>query len=156
MQKENMNQAFQRIGSRSNAQVGKDFEAAALNFFESEGLNLQLNIKIEVGVENIKKNHAFDLGCKKQKVIVECKSHKWTSGANVPSAKLTVWNEAMYYFVASPNEYRKIMFVLYDYSEKRKETLAQYYLRTYKHLVPKDVEFWEYNEATKSAIKLCI
>jgi len=62
----------------------------------------------------------------------------------------------MYYFLASPNEYRKIMFVLYDYSEKRKETLAQYYLRMYKHLVPKDVEFWEYNEATKSAIKLCI
>ncbi len=44
------------------------------------------------------------------------------------------------------------MFVLYDYSEKRKETLAQYYLRTYKHLVPKDVEFWEYKEGVGAEI----
>jgi hypothetical protein len=67
-----------------------------------------------------------------------------------------VWNEAMYYFAAAPNGYRKIMFVLYDFSEKRNETLAQYYLRTYKHLVPKDVEIWEYNETTAVALKLCV
>jgi hypothetical protein len=151
-----MNKPFQRIGSKSNAQVGRDFEVAALNFFKSEGLILELDLKIEVGVDDIKKEHAFDLGCRKQKVIVECKSHKWTSGFNVPSAKLTVWNEAMYYFAAAPNGYRKIMFVLYDFSEKRNETLAQYYLRTYKHLVPKDVEIWEYNETTAVALKLCV
>jgi len=62
----------------------------------------------------------------------------------------------MYYFVASPKGFRKIMFVLYDFSEKRKETLAQYYLRTYKHLVPSDVEFWEYNESNLHAEKLYI
>jgi len=151
-----MSKPFQRIGSKSNAQVGKDFEIAALNFFQAEGLALERNVKIQIGVESIKKEHAFDLGCIKQKIIVECKSHKWTSGANVPSAKLTVWNEAMYYFVTAPNDFRKIMFVLHDYSEKRKETLAQYYLRTYKHLVPSHVEFWEYNESTLGAVKLCI
>jgi hypothetical protein len=151
-----MNKPFQRVGSKSNAQVGKDFELAALNFFNSDGLILESDVKIKVGVGRIKKEHAFDLGCKKQKIIVECKSHKWTSGENVPSAKLTVWNEAMFYFLASPEGFRKIMFVLYDYSEKRKETLAQYYLRTYKHLVPSDVEFWEYNETTSVALKLCI
>jgi hypothetical protein len=155
MQK-NMNQPFQRLGSKSNAQVGNDFEIAALKFFNFDGLNLKRDVKIEVGVGEIKKEHAFDLGCIKQKVIVECKSHKWTAGGNVPSAKLTVWNEAMFYFVASPEGFRKIMFVLYDYSEKRKETLAQYYLRTYKHLVPSDVEFWEYNETTSAALKICI
>ena len=149
-----MNKPFQRIGSKSNAQVGKDFEIAAQKYFQAEGLTLELDIKVSVGVENIKKEHAFDLGCLNQKVIIECKSHKWTSGENVPSAKLTVWNEAMYYFVTAPSEFRKIMFVLHDYSEKRKETLAQYYLRTYKHLVPSDVEFWEYNESTSSALKL--
>ncbi len=119
-------------------------------------MSLERNIKIPVGVEKTKKEHAFDLGCLKQKVIVECKSHKWTAGTNVPSAKLTVWNEAMYYFVTAPKDFRKIMFVLYDYSEKRRETLAQYYLRTYKHLIPSDVEFLEYNESTSSAVKLCI
>lgn len=149
-----MNKPFQRVGSKSNAQVGKDFEIAAQSFFHSEGLLLERDVKILVGVENIKKEHAFDLGCLKQKVIVECKSHKWTSGANVPSAKLTVWNEAMYYFMTAPTEFRKIMFVLHDYSDKRRETLAQYYLRTYRHLIPNDVEFWEYNESTIMAVRL--
>jgi len=48
------------------------------------------------------------------------------------------------------------MFVLYDFNKKRKETLAQYYLRTYKHLIPSDVEFWEFNESNLRAEKLCI
>ena len=60
----------------------------------------------------------------------------------------------MYYFKISPNDFRKIMFVLYDYSSRHKETLAQYYLRTYRHLVPGDVEFWEYNVETTHAEKL--
>ena len=151
-----MDKPFQRVGSKSNAQVGNDFEIAAMRFFEGEGLHLQRNVKIQIGIESIKKEHAFDLGCIEQKVIVECKSHKWTSGANVPSAKLTVWNEAMYYFFAAPHDFRKIMFVLYDYSEERNETLAQYYIRTYRHLIPSSVEFWEYDESTLIARKLCI
>jgi len=146
---------FQRLGSKSNAHVGKDFELAAQSFFKSkEGLVLNRGLKVDVGIGGIKKAHAFDLGCLKQKVIVECKSHRWTSGANVPSAKLTVWNEAMYYFVASPAGFRKIMFVLYDFSKKRKETLARYYIRTYKHLIPNDVEFWEYKEAQMAAKRI--
>lgn len=149
-----MSKPFQRIGSKSNAQVGKDFELAAQEFFSSQGLALELDVKIPVGIEAVKKDHAFDLACLEKKVLVECKSHKWTSGNNVPSAKLTVWNEAMYYFTASPEGYRKIMFVLHDQSEKRGETLAEYYLRTYSHLVPSDVEFWEYNESTMSAVQL--
>ncbi|MDO6453946.1 hypothetical protein Q4490_10260 [Neptunomonas phycophila] len=151
-----MSKPFQRIGSLSNAQAGKDFELAAQAFFQSQGLELDRDVNIMVGIESQTKNHAFDLGCLSQKVLVECKSHKWTSGGNVPSAKLTVWNEAMYYFVAAPKGYRKIMFVLRDHSQKRGETLAEYYLRTYSHLVPSDVEFWEYDESTSKAVQVCI
>lgn len=57
----------------------------------------------------------------------------------------------MYYFFALPCGYRKIMLVLRDFSAKRNETLVQYYLRTYQHLIPDDVEFWEYDEITKCA-----
>lgn len=101
-----------------------------------------------VGVNQKKKNHVFDLGntsSDPEKVIVECKSHKWTSSGNVPSAKLTVWNEAMYYFYLAPEEYRKIFFILKDYSEKRGETLGEYYIRVYGHLIPGDVEIMEYD-----------
>lgn len=151
-----MNKPFQRLGSNSNSKIGADFEIAAQNYFvRNQHLVLQRNLTVPVGIDYAKKDHAFDLGCYEKKVLVECKSHKWTTpGDNVPSAKLTVWNEAMYYFFIAPQGYRKIMFVLRDYSEKRQETLADYYLRTYSHLIPEGVEFWEFDEASKDAVKL--
>ncbi|MBM7070604.1 hypothetical protein JQC92_00910 [Shewanella sp. 202IG2-18] len=150
-----MNKPHQRIGAKSNTHVGKDFEIAAQKFFVKNGLNLERNIKIPLGVSSYQKEHAFDLGCEDKEVIVECKSHRWTSpNYNMPSAKLTVWNEAMYYFHLSPNHYRKIMFVLRDFNPKRRETLAEYYLRTRKNLIPEGVEFWEYDDTQQTAKRL--
>ncbi|CAD7526466.1 hypothetical protein [Aeromonas hydrophila] len=151
-----MGKPFQRIGSKSNSQAGRDFELAVKKFFSSMGIQLERNVSIEVGINGESKYHSFDLGCLKLKILVECKSHKWTSGDNVPSAKLTVWNEAMYYFLASPNDFRKIFVVLRDVSSKRGETLADYYIKTYYHLIPRNVEFWEYNENTCEAIHIPI
>jgi hypothetical protein len=151
-----MDKPFQRLGAKSNSQVGRDFEEAAKAYFEIQGLSLDFNLKLPVGVGELKKDHAFDLGCIEKKVIVECKSHTWTAGTNVPSAKLTVWNEAMYYFVVAPEDYRKIMFVRRDYSTKRGETLAEYYVRRYSHLIPKGVELCEFDEGTGAAIFLHI
>ena len=145
---------FQREGSIRNAHVGREFENIALRFFKQQGLDLSLNIPLPVGIQEKKKAHSFDLGCTESKIIVECKSHKWTKGGNVPSAKLTCWNEAMYYFLAAPENYRKIFFVLKDFSVKKNETLAEYYLRTYFHLVPAGVEFWEYNSEIENAIHI--
>ena len=62
---------------------------------------------------------------------------------------MTIWNEAMYYFLISPKNYKKIFFILRDFSEKRKITLAEYYIKTYKHLIPEDIEFWEYDSDAK-------
>ncbi len=150
-----VNRSFQRVGSKSNAHVGCEFEKCAQAFFALQGITLERNFPIQVGIDEGKtKCHSFDLGNEEKKILVECKSHRWTSGGLVPSAKLTIWNEAMYYFVAAPRGYRYIMFVLRDFSVKRKKTLAQYYMGTYAHLVPKDVEFWEYDEATLQAVKV--
>lgn len=141
----------QRKGALSNSRVGRDFEDAALRYFEKfENLTLERNVKISVGISEPKKQHAFDLGCSYQKILVECKSHKWTEGNNVPSAKMTVWNEAMYYFLLAPGSYRKIMFVLKDYSHKKQKTLAQYYIDRYQHLIPNNVEFMEFDESNNS------
>lgn len=145
---------FQREGSISNAHVGRDFENIALHFFKQQGLDLFLNISLPVGIKETKKMHSFDLGCMDSKIIVECKSHTWTKGDNVPSAKLTCWNEAMYYFLAAPKNFRKIFFVLKDFSVKKNETLAEYYLRTYSHLIPEGVEFWEFDPETDKAINI--
>ena len=97
-----------------------------------------------------KKQRQFDLGSDDPPYLVECKSHKWTSGGNVPSAKMTVWNESMYLFLLAPAGYQKILFVLRDFNEGRGESLADYYVRNYSHLIPYDVEIWEYDASNSS------
>jgi len=147
-----MDKPFQRKGSESNTQVGRDFEAK--DFFAQQGLYLTPGITVEIGI-NGWKPHKFDLGDEKKKVIVECKAHTWTEGGNVPSAKITTWDQAMFFFHAAPSGYRKILFVLRDFSQKRNETLGEYYVRMNPHLIPDDVEVWEYDEkqATAKEIK---
>lgn len=148
-----MNKPFQRKGSVSNAQVGSDFEISVQQFFAKEGLHLHPHIAVRIGINGFK-SHNFDLGNESEKVLVECKAHKWTESGNTPSAKLTVWNEAMFFFHATPSGYRKILCVIRDFNQKKNETLAGYYLRTTSHLIPKDVEIWEFDEAKASATRL--
>ena len=139
---------FQRSGSVSNAHVGRDFERKASHYFLEQGIELVEDFSLSIGVGAKKKPHSFDLGSKSEGIIVECKSHKWTSGGNTPSAKITVWNEAMYYFHLAPVGYRKIFFILRDFNTKKNETLGEYYIRNHGHLIPNDVEFFEFDETT--------
>jgi len=149
-----MDKPFQRKGAESNTQVGRDFEAKAQNFFAQRGLlHLTPGVALEIGI-NGRKSHNFDLGDEQKKVVIECKAHTWTEGGNVPSVKMTTWNQAMFFFHAAPSGYRKILFVLRDFSQKRNETLGKYYIRTNHHLIPKDVEVWEYNEKLETAKKI--
>ena len=142
---------FQRAGAVSNAHVGRDFEAAAMHALERAGIRVVKDYPVEVGVAGVRKRHIFDLGADDPPTIVECKSHRWTAGGNVPSAKMTVWNEAMYYFACAPIQFRKILFVLRDVRARTDETLAEYYVRTYGHLIPPKVEIWEFDETTGDA-----
>jgi hypothetical protein len=133
---------FQRLGSVSNAHAGNDFEQIAQLFFAERDIPLTRNFIVPVGVGSQKKGHRFDLGTENPATLIECKSHTWTQGGNMPSAKLTVWNEAMYYFHLAPEHYRKIFFVLKHL--RREVSLATYYVANYQHLMPADVEIWEY------------
>ena len=141
------NRPHQRIGAISNTHVGAQFESMAQRYFEDSGICLTKNYSLPIGLYE-KKAHSFDLGSLDRKVIVECKSHRWTAGGKVPSAKMTVWNEAMYYFYLAPRGYRKIMFILHDRRSGDGETLLSYYQRTYPHLIPDEVEFVEFDEKT--------
>lgn len=134
---------FQRVGEKSNAHVGRNFEDTARRYFLQKGIILQRGYSVPIGI-SAKKQRKFDLGSENPPLLVECKSHTWTSSGNVPSAKITVWNEAMYYFSLAPTKFRKILFVLRDFDDKRRETLAEYYVRNYGHLIPNDVEILEY------------
>lgn len=147
---------FQRVGSVSNAHVGRDFESVAKECFHQQGISLGSNYSVPVGVASEKKNHQFDLGSGEPAILIECKSHRWTAGGNVPSAKITVWNKEMYYFYLAPPRFRKVLFVLRDFREKRGETLAAYYARNYGHLIPSDVEILEYDEVRSEVISILI
>lgn len=148
-----MDKPYQRKGAKSNAQVGRIFEEKAKEFFNKQGMVLTSKFKLAIGINGVRQ-HEFDLGDGANKVIVECKTHKWTEGGNVPSAKISKWNEAMYLFHIAPSEYRKILFVLQDYSQNKKETLAEYYIRVNSHLIPKGVEVWEFDENDESGRKI--
>lgn len=145
---------FQRVGSTSNTQVGRDFEVAAKEYFKQHGISLRNNYVVPIGIDRVKKNHQFDLGCAEPPLLVECKSHRWTSGDNTPSAKMTVWNEAMYYFHLAPPGFRKVLFVLRDFSAKRQLSLAEYYVKNHSHLIPEDVEILEYDEERGEVINV--
>ena len=67
---------------------------------------------------------------------------------------MTVWNEAMYYFHLAPRKFRKIPFVLHDRRKQHGESLLSYYKRTYVHMIPKEVEFFEWDEVTGDLVKL--
>ena len=145
---------FQRNGATSNTAVGSDFEAKASDFFSQQGLNLQPHFRLNIGIDGRSKAHSFDLGDGDQRVIVECKSNTWTESWNVPSAKMTTWNQAMYFFHAAPKDYRKILFVLRHHNPERQQTLAEYYIKTNCHLIPNGVEIWEFDETSSTAQRI--
>lgn len=111
---------------------------------------MEPSLSIDIGVKGAEpKAHRFDLGSRSLAVLVECKSHTWTATGNIPSAKLTVWNEAMYYFHLVPHECRKVLFVQESFDSKRNKSLARYYIDTHSHLIPPDVSIFEYNPITQ-------
>jgi len=137
-----MENNFQRVGSISNAHVGREFEESAHVFFAETGVSLQLGFSVPVGYK-IKKSHKFDLGSENPPILVECKSYTWTSGGNSPSAKVRGLNEVMLLFSVAPRRYRKILFVL---KHLRKDvSLAAHYIKTQGHLIGPNIEIWEFD-----------
>ncbi len=143
---------FQPDDSVSNAHVGRDFEEVARDYFlQTEGLQLQKSFAVDLGANIIKKRRRFDLGPEEPAILVECKSHRWTETGNMPSAKITVWNESMFYFHLAPSRYRKVLFVIRHVHSRRPESLAERYIKNYSHLIPAGVSIIEFDEASSSA-----
>jgi len=148
-----MQKPHQRKNSVSNTRVGVDFENLTYEYFKKLFPALKKSFSVSIGHIN-KKKHRFDMGCSEKKVIIECKSHTWTEGDNVPSAKLTTWDQTATFFFLAPKGYKKLFIVKHDINHKTKESLCAYYLRTHSHMVPGGVEFWEVDESTGSFKKI--
>lgn len=137
------------MGNRDNPRRGADFERIAQLDFSQRGVEVTKDYTIDIGVSYLKKPHSFDLGSAHPPILIECKRHSWTKGDNSPSAKLSVWNEAMYYFAAAPKAYRKVLYVLK--SSRKGQSLAELYVRRFGNLIPPGVEIWEYDVASRSS-----
>jgi len=150
--KGDMENKHQRKGVPNNAYAGREFEAAALLFWESEGIVLKPNFSIPIGYSE-KKQHRFDLGSADPPILVECKSYTWTETGGSPSAKIRGINEAMLLFSLVP-DYRKILFLLKHMHTHRKISLAAHYIHTQGHLIASRVEIWEFDLPAKTGERL--
>ena len=142
---------FQREGSISNTSVGREFEDKVENMLQKEGIDLQRNYKVLVGIGSYKKPHSFDLGSVSPPVVVECKSHTWTRGDNMPSGKIHIWICAMYYFHMTSSFYRKIFIVQKSLRKRNGESLLRYFIRIHRNLIPNDVELREFDVEKNTA-----
>ena len=139
----------------SNRELGEQFARKVGEYLAREGYIVRPEYAVEVGLSSRhKKIHCFDLG--NESLLVECKCYDWTEGGNNPSAKISTLNEAMMHFHSAPTAYRKLLFILKTRKngKKRPETVAEHYVRLNKHLIPDDVEVWEFDEASLCGSRL--
>ena len=135
----------------SNRKKGAEFEERVRAYLGSQGLDVEPDYETEVGINRRRKKlHKFDWGS--DSLLVECKAYDWTATGNNPSAKLTTINEAMLYFSGASKSYRKMLFLAA--TGRRAETLGEYYVGTYAHLIPDDVEVHELDPDSLSARQL--
>lgn len=126
-----------------NPAKGAAFQKSVQEWFSlSRNENFISEKAIMIGVPP--KPHKFDLSNENCSVVVECKCYTWTETGNVPSAKMGFCNEAVFYLRLLPTNCEKWLVMLKSYHPKRKETLAEYYYRTNKHLLG-DVKIAEFD-----------
>lgn len=122
------------VHANSNAAKGKIFERAAGPLLEKKfGVQLESCVAIPIG--NPKRLHKFDLASADQKIVIECKALKWTSGGLVPSAKLDNVNTAVFYLSFLPATTIRYVVMEKQLRVGKQESLAEYYHRTYNHLL---------------------
>jgi hypothetical protein len=124
--------------NRLNPARGRSFQKKAAEVLAQHfGVDFRIDYSIAIGTPP--KEHKFDLVSVDQRYIGECKNYSWTESGNVPSAKMGFVNEAVFYLLHLPRGTHRFVVMRRDTHLKRSETLAEYYYRTYRHLL--DVVF---------------
>lgn len=153
------------MSNSDNPKNGKSFEQEyVLPYFKDD---LKINdigckdAKLKLHADSKEGEHKFDLVSREYGLIIECKCHTWTAGDNCPSAKMSVWNEAMYYFYLANEKYKKlqinILCVRKAHKTEKKlkgatissESLAEYYIRNKRHYIPKMTYILEFDIESK-------
>lgn len=139
--------------SNSNKKKGDGFRDLSIPILDKE-LNTILEPEVKISIGEPKAEHAFDLANEDKSIVIECKNYTWTKAGNVPSAKVSsTINEAVLYFSFLDANVRKILCLKKSVHPKRQETLTEYYVRAYGHLL-RDITVYEIDESTQEIKKL--
>ncbi|WP_205793642.1 hypothetical protein [Methanosarcina sp. MSH10X1] len=136
-----------------NPIVGRMFQELSTVLL-SEYYNKPFSADIAILIGEPAKQHKFDCVSEDKQYVAECKCYRWTEAGNIPSAKVAAINEAVLYMLFLPAETVKIIIMEKATHVKKNETLAEYYVRTYRHLL-KGIKVLEIdtNNKTIRAIK---
>ena len=129
-----------RMSNSDNPRKGAEFQQWVMEWFSNRfNKKFEPEVKIPIGSDLLDpsdyKPHKFDIVSDDQSIIIECKRYTWTETNNVPSAKMGFTNEAAFYLSLAKRSHKKYIAMIKSYNPKRKETLAEYYYRTNKHLL---------------------
>ena len=121
------------LPNSENPKKGRDFEEKVRQVLEKKYKTNFKSKSINIGVPS--KAHIFDLVSEDGNIVVECKNYSWTETGKIPSAKTAFLNQAVLYFSYLPARSKKIIVLRKDNHPHRRESLAEYYVRTYYHLL---------------------
>ena len=127
-------------------QTSQQFRAMVFDYFEHKGIGLKRGLTLNIGAASFKRPHVFDFGSETHRLIIECKSNSWAKDGTVPRSKLMTYNAIMYYFLLAPVDFRKLLAL--RRVVRTGQTLGQYYVLHYRHLIPYGVELWEFEQDT--------
>ena len=129
-------QETKRVSSenRPNPGKGRQFQEKAADLF-SEHYQVEFQLDCPIAIGDPPKDHRFDLASSDLRLVGECKNYSWTKSGNVPSAKIGFVNEAVFYLSFLPKDTIRFVVMRKDVRPRKDETLANYYYRTYRHLL---------------------
>lgn len=140
------------VQTSSNAARGKQFELTAKALLEKK-FGVQFEICVGLPIGRPERAHKFDLVSTDKTVVVECKTLKWTAGGFVPPAKLDSVKVAVFYLSFLPPATSCFVAMDRQLRDGKSETLAEYYVRAYGHLLGK-TKILEIDVATGSIAEL--
>lgn len=118
-----------------NSLNGRQFQNSVQAIFNNL-FNTSFEQEVAIPIGTPPKDHKFDLANSDRSAVVECKNYRWTKSGNVPSAKLTGLDEAVFYFNFLPKEHtKKILCIKECIHQEKQETLAHYFVRMHGHLL---------------------
>ena len=118
-----------------NTAKGRDFQQAACTILREHFRCTKFKLNCPIPIGNPPKEHKFDLVSEDGRYVGECKNYSWTETGNVPSAKLAFLNEAVFYLLHLPGDVQRFVALRRDVHPRRQESLAEFYFRTYDHLL---------------------